>query len=142
MTNTQSYKDFTIDGISYRIQMLPAEQGMKILTRLLKMVGEPLAELIKVQGQRDKIFEILPMAIKTLVMKLDDDEVLQLAKELTSCVIKGNTSATLDREFNLYFRGKYGHLMKVLLEVVKYNYSDFLDVLPLVAISEGQQVQQ
>ena len=142
MNNTQSYKDLTIDGISYRVQMLPAEQGMKVLTRLLKLIGEPLAELIKVQGNKEKIFEILPSAIKTLVLKLDDEEVLQLAKELTSAVIKGNTSATLDREFNLYFRGKYGHLMKVLLEVVKFNYSDFLDVLPLVVSQQGQEAQQ
>lgn len=141
MNETQSYKDLVIDGISYRIQMLPAEQGMKVFTKLLKLVGEPLGELIKVQGDRDKIFEIMPLAIKTLVMKLDENEVLELTKSLCSCVIKAGTSATLDREFNLYFRGKYGHLFKILLEVVSYNYADFLDVLPFVK-TEGQKSPQ
>lgn len=137
MNNTQSYKEYTIDGIQYTIQMLPAEQGLKVCSRLLKLIGEPLAELIKVQGDKTKIFEVLPLAIKSLIQNLHEEEVVALAKTLCSCVSKAGTSANLDREFNLYFRGRYGHLFKILKEVVEYNFSDFLDVLPL-AKTEGQ----
>lgn len=133
--STQMYKELSLDGSSYTIQMLPADQGLKLCTRLLKLVGEPIAELIKVQGDKTKVFEVLPTAIKTLASRMQEDEVVDLAKQLCSCVIKSGTSASLDREFNLYFRGRYGHLFKLLKEVVEYNFSDFLDALPL-AISE------
>lgn len=141
MNDTQSFKDLEIDGISYTVNMLPAAQGLKLATKLLKIIGDPLAELVKVQGDKTKIFEILPMAVKTLTERLDEDEVVVLAKSLCSCVCKAGTSGTLDRTFDLYFRGKYGHLFKVLKEVVMYNFSDFLDVLPLVK-TEGQAAQK
>lgn len=141
MNDTQSFKDLEIDGISYTVNMLPAAQGLKLATKLLKIIGDPLAELVKVQGDKTKIFEILPMAVKTLTERLDEDEVVVLAKSLCSCVCKVGTSAPLDRTFDIYFRGKYGHLFKVLKEVVMYNFSDFLDVLPLVK-TEGQAAQK
>lgn len=130
--STQAFKDLELDGESYTLTLFPADQGVKLASKLIKIVGEPLAELAAANGQ---ILEVLPAAMAALNQRLVDDEVLSLCKQLCSSVMrKGDGSQTLDKNFNLYFRGKYGHLFKLLSEVVQYNFADFLDALPARAI--------
>lgn len=125
-------KDFSLDGETYRITMFPADQGLKVLTKLVKLVGEPMMEMAKMQQDKEAMFDHLASAIRSLSLKLDDENVVSLCKQLSSCVIKdGDGSMTLDRKFNTHFSGRLGHMFKLMVEVVNFNFADFLDVLAL-----------
>ena len=125
-------KDFSLDNESYLIDMFPADQGIKVLAKLIKLIGEPLTELAKMNNDKAAMFDHLGAAVRSLSLRMNEDEVVSLCKQLSSCVIKqGDGSQTLDRKFNTHFAGRIGHMFKLLVEVVNDNYADFLDVLAL-----------
>lgn len=143
MEQVRVEKDFSLDGEDYKIIMFPAEQGLKVLTKLVKIVGEPMMELAKMQQDKTAMYDHLASAIRSLALKLDDDNVVSLCKTLCSCVIKGGDgSMTLDRKFNLHFQGRLGHMFKLLVEVVNHNYADFLDVLALQSAGSAPTAKQ
>lgn len=124
-------KDFSLDGESYVITMFPADQGLKVLTKLVKLIGEPMMELAKMNNDKQAMFDHLGSAIRSLALRLDDENVVAICKQLSGCVIHGGGSMTLDKKFNTHFSGKLGHMFKLMVEVVNFNYADFLDVLAL-----------
>lgn len=125
-------KDFSLDEESYTITMFPADQGLKVLSKLVKLIGEPMMELAKMNNDKEAMFDHLAAAVRSLSMRLDDENVVSLCKQLSSCVIKhGDGSQTIDKKFNTHFSGRIGHMFKLLVEVVNFNYADFLDVLAL-----------
>ncbi|WP_448510314.1 phage tail assembly chaperone [Immundisolibacter sp.] len=131
MNQTQSFKEYEIDEQVYSISLFAADQGLKVCAKLIKLIGEPMLQLSgaeKAKTSEERI-EILKSALGTLVSRLDEDQVVSLCKTLCSVVTLANSSKTLDKEFNLYFRGKYGHLFKLLVKVVEYNFEDFLGEL-------------
>lgn len=138
----QSYKEFEIDGVKYLINMMPADQGIKVCTKLLKLIGEPLGEVISAQGDAKKVWEMIPSAIKSLTLRLEEDEVLSLAKTLCGCVTTVGSSNPLSNQFNVYFRGKYKLLFILLKEVAVFNFHDFLEFLPNVKANVGQEKTQ
>ena len=141
--NTQTYKDFTLDGNEYTITMLPADQGLKVLTRLTKLVGAPLMELGKAQKDKEHMMDHLKNAVILLGERMEEDEVVSLVIKLLSCVIyKPHGSYSLDKKWTTHFQGKYGQLFKLLTEVVDYNYEDFFAVLPTVNQSSQSAVQK
>lgn len=125
-------KDFSLDGDSYVITLFPADQGLKVLTKLIKLVGEPIMEMSKANQDKEKVYEYLTSAIRLLSARMDDENVVSLCRQLSSCVIKeGDGSMSLDKKFNTHFSGRIGHLFKLMVEVVNFNFADFLDVLAL-----------
>lgn len=131
-------KELTLDEFSYTITMLNADEGLKLLTKLTKLIGKPLMELSKTQADQANALEHIKNAVGLLTEKMDEDEVLSLIKRLLDCVImKGDGSMSVKTKFNTHFRGRLGHLFKLLVEVVNHNFSDFLDVLPLANQSAG-----
>ncbi len=129
MNQTQSFKEFEIDDASYSISLFPADQGLKVMAKLFKLIGEPIMQLSQAGQDKANMQQHLATAIKSLAAKIVEEEVVALAKTLCSVVTKQGSSQTLDKEFNTYFRGKYGHLFKLLTEVVEYNFADFLEGL-------------
>ena len=131
MSNIEQ-KDFEIGGEIFSIRMFPATEGLKVATKLLKIIGEPLAELAKGASSGGTQMDNVADAIKSLAPRLDEENVVALCMKLTSVVlVPGQHVVTLDKQFNNYFAGKYGLLFKLLVKVVEYNFADFLDGLPL-----------
>lgn len=123
-------KDLVIDDVNYKIHLFAAEQGLKVLTKLIKLVGEPIMELAKGGADQAEIMKNLGGAIRSLAGRLNEEEVVSLMKLLMGKVtVDGEGGNTLDKKFNTYFQGKIGLMFKISVEVVNHNYADFLDVL-------------
>lgn len=66
--------------------------------------------------------QLLGGAVRALVERLDEDEVLKTIKDLVD-------TAECDGKkiiFETHFQGKIGHLFKVIFAVLEVQYSDFL----------------
>lgn len=126
----QMFKEVELDGTIYRIQHFNPTKGLSILTRLTKTVGPTLAVFTNAKDQAS-LEDAIPSAIQALVEKLDENETPKLIKDLLSCVTI-NGSQDLSQTFDFHFQGKMGVMFKLLIDVVKFQFSDFLSALPVV----------
>jgi hypothetical protein len=106
----------------YDLQQLPPTKAIKMMTRTIKLVGEPLLVMLA-GGQRD-ITEVLPTVAKILREGLDENEVDSLIKEFMGCVFF--QGQPVSPQFETHFMGKLPVIFKLLIEVLKLNYADFL----------------
>ncbi len=118
----------SIAGRKYEFQKFGAKKSVKLLTRLLKLVGEPLSIAVGATGG-GKLFEsnldpkILSSAVRVLVDKLDEDEVLDLIEEFTA-----NDNVLCDGvrvNFDNHYEGKLPELFKVLAAALEVQYGNF-----------------
>ena len=114
-----------IDGHSITITMLQPDKALKILTRLVKVVGEPLAVFAEAGGLEAAVTgDLIKKAVQSLGEKLDEDDVVKTVMELMDCVIIGGKQGKA--VFNVHFAGNLGHLFKVLAAVLEVQFGDFL----------------
>ena len=126
----QMFKEVNLDGKLYRIQHFNPTKGLSILTRLMKTVGPTLAVFTSAKDKSD-IEASVPTAIQALIEKLDENETPKLIKDLLSSVTVDG-SQELSQAFDFHFQGKMGVMFQLLIEVVKFQFADFLAALPVV----------
>lgn len=132
-----------IDGTVYKMYAMNPFESSKILTRLLKLLGKPLSQLIqsvdKKEGESildsDVDKKVLGMAIDELTQRLSEKEVDKLMRDL----LKGDliTYETEEGAFKKISNldshfGKMGgilHLFKVVKFSLEVNFKDFLSGL-------------
>lgn len=133
-----------IDGKSYEFAQFPAQQSLKNLTRLSKLIGEPLSLLIALGSKQEEgeqavsDGEILGKAAKALFDKMDSNEVISLIMEFTSgtaCLCDGKKV-----NFDLHYQGKIGHLFKVFVASLEVQYKDFLQEILSLKTSLGSGI--
>ena len=136
-------KSRKIDGDEYTCTQFPPQKALRILTKLTKHIGEPLAVLMKAEKGETKnllnkdISELfIGEAIAALGGSLGDDDLYDLAQEVCESVIinmkatkKTQISGQLEGAiFDEQFTGPKG--LKTLFKVVGFalevNYGDFL----------------
>lgn len=120
----------TIDGRKYEISQFGASQSWRILVRLSKMIGEPVANLISDYDPKKKVLDqdlgkVIPTAVAALVRNVEEEESLNTIKELVFCTLC-NGAPINNANFDLHFRGGIGHMMKVVKAVLEVQYGDFL----------------
>lgn len=125
-------QEVVVDGEHYLVHQFPATKAMKMLTRIVKLIGEPVSVLS--DGFNSDAKEILPKAVRALAERLDENVVEQTVKDLLRSVFQGGTCVA-DR-FDTHFQGRIGHMFKLLAEVLRYQYGDFLAVLAASAPRE------
>jgi hypothetical protein len=114
-------KTVIVKDTEYKILVLPPSRSIKLLSKLTKIIGKPMAAVATKSGE-DRT-EMIPQAVGALIENLSEDVVLQIVKELMACVFVENKSI----DFEKHFHGKLGLLMVLCKEVLEVNYSDFLD---------------
>jgi len=119
--------EFEVDGARYRTTKYPATKGLKILTRLSQVAGEPMAMLMSEDLDKDVSPSFVGAAVRALVEKLDEDLVEMLVKDILSGtdIIDGSKTRPVLPCFDEEFAGRFGHLFKVLKEIVGFQYGDF-----------------
>ncbi len=118
-------QEVSVDGESYMVHAFPATKALKILTRLTKLVGEPLS--VFGGGIDGKAEELIPKAVRALAERLDENDVELLVKDILRSVSHGGVSVA--DKFETHFQLKFGHLFKLLASVLKFQYGDFFSVL-------------
>lgn len=126
-------KTVSVDGKSYVINPYMASKGIRLLARLTKTLGLPLAHLLGGGGKADAGV-VLPLAIQALTDRMEEEAVLQLIKDVLSSTLYENIPVS--DVFDEHFQGGYGRLFKLLGEVVRYQYEDFLSVAVAVGLKE------
>lgn len=122
-----------IDGKKYMIGHWPVDTQLTMMTRLIKLLGEPLAMIIMGgEGSKKSILDVkldgsvIGPAISALSLRLHEDEVKQMFRDAVS----GVKCDGKDIEFNTHFMGRIMHLMKVATFCLRHQYQDFLEELP------------
>jgi len=134
----------TIDGQKYLVGHWHVDKQLEVMTRLIKILGEPLAMLImgsessKGQSLKDKLdgemnMDAIAQAFKGLALRLNEEEVKTLFKDVTH----GVKCDGKDIDFNTQFMGRIGHLFKVSLFCIKHQYQDFLGDVPALGGISG-----
>ncbi len=128
---------FKVGSHSYQANMWHPDKAIGNLTWLTKIVGEPILAVIVNVGSVQELMDsdvdlqlFLP-AVKSLVSKLDESEVVSKVREMTEDMLCDGAKV----KYDTHFMGRPGHLMKVLLQVLKAQYADFFEELPEAILS-------
>ncbi len=125
----------TIDGEQYTFCQLPPKKSLKLLTRIVRIIGAPLgAALDGIKGTGDVRTALetdinISMIVSALCDRLDENEVEAIVDTLLSQVIHAG-QGEVSKRFDVLFSGRLGHLFKVLAEALKVEYGDFLADMP------------
>lgn len=119
----------TIEGQVYEFSKFGAKQALRMLTRLTKIVGEPLAiaaSAAKGDGEfldRKVDPQVIGKAVHALVTKLDENEVIDICEELAANGVLCNGKQII---FDKHYEN-LGLLFKVLQAGLEVQYGNFLE---------------
>jgi hypothetical protein len=136
-----------IDGEEYTFCQLPPKQSIRLLTRILKIIGPALGGAVSggnVQSILD--LDIDPgMIVSNLCSRLDESDVEYVVDVLLSQVLHSG-SGDISKVFDQHFAGRLPHLFKVIGTALEVQYGDFfggkLDVAGLLKGRATPQVPQ
>lgn len=124
----------TIDGTEYTIRQRDATKSLKLFTSLVKLFGVPLSKALDVESLED-IKGLLPTEgeegskidisglVSSLADRLDEEGVVKLVKRILEQTMQGGLEA--DKHFDNIFSGRLRHLLSVIIEVLKVEYTAF-----------------
>lgn len=124
--------EIELDGDVYMTSLYSATKGFKLLTKLAKYLGKPITTLGVAGGLEANITpELIGSIFDSAQDVLDENQLDKLIKEILEGVIFIDSSTGKNRQlnFDVDFRGKYLTLFKLLAEILKFQYSDFLSEL-------------
>src|SRR5688572_16496070 len=98
-------KEVIVGEHTYSITQFSATKGLKLLTRLTKIIGEPIAVLAGEGGLDAEVSgKLMGQAIKALADKLDEANVIQTVKELLEGVTRNGAPINFDIDFAADFK--------------------------------------
>lgn len=115
-------KSVVIGDCTYELQQFQPTKGYKIFLRTIKMVGEPMFAFLA--NSKKDVKEILPQVGRILRESLDENEFEYLMKEFMTCVFY--QGQPISPVFESHFDGRMKDIFKLLVEVIKHNFEDFL----------------
>jgi hypothetical protein len=125
---------FKVGGHEYQVNMWHPDKAIRNLTWLTKMCGEGLLGLlmqtnsVKDLMDSDVDTQLLYPALKALLSNLNERNMVEKVNEILdadSMLCDGKPI-----KYETHFMGRTGHLLAVLAQIIKVQYSDFFDVLP------------
>lgn len=138
---SRELKEITIGEENYTLGQWEPDFALKMLTRFIKMAGEPMAKMIIESGKLveeaggldeevsdAKMSSVVGSMLVSLGSRLDEDEVVKFfadAQEQILC--KGKPTKSI---YKAHFAGRIGHLMLVTKAQMQHQFSDFLELLP------------
>ena len=123
----------TIDGEKYTFCQLPAKKSLKLMTRIVRIIGAPIGAALGELPDGDKVsMEVLldrnfnmGAIVAALCDRLDEDEVEAIVDTLLSQVIHEG-AGEISKQVDTHFAGRLPHLLKVLAAALSHEYGDFL----------------
>lgn len=120
-------KEFSVDGIRFESNQFGGVKGNLIFAKLLKLIGEPIAA---VTGKSKKeVDNVIQYAVSALSENLEPDQFCDLVNLLLSETFIYTESEFRRINIDEDFAGKILLQLKVIKEVLAFNYSDFLAVV-------------
>lgn len=132
----RNQQDITVDGVKYSVFKYSTTHGLTLLGKIAKIIGEPLSILASMsKGSLDTEInaDAMGQMAKSLVQNIQPEDLPNMANEILRGVeIYGQDARRRDVNFDLDFQGKFGHLFKVLKNVLQFQYEDFFGELAVV----------
>ncbi len=113
-----------IDGVTFELSLLGAKTGRRVLTRLMNALG-PVIAGASLSNEKERALTLISGALENL----DPDFVDFLCETfapISFVEVEGGKRPKVSEVFDVFFRAKYGLMIKWLIECVKYNFGDFL----------------
>lgn len=125
----------TIDNIEYTIKRLPFSEGRPLLAYLGKLAG---AGVTAAQATRDsgeqEVGNAILQVITGVLNGLEDSQLQHVHKALFKHVTFKNEQGTdvplTEKILDAHFGSDYGRYFSLIVQCLKWNYSDFLAKLP------------
>lgn len=130
-------ENIEVDDTTYEFTHLPATTAYKMQLRLVALFGESLGAAISGLDLKAGIKKSninVQQVLGVLGNKIDDPEVMGLVKDLMVNIRFQNQD--LAKIFDTHFAGRIGHMWKVVIAQVKFQFRDFFEDL-VGLLSEG-----
>lgn len=126
-----------IDGVIYQFAQLAPTVALKLLTRLIKLVGGPMAAM------SEPSMADLGSIVSKLGENLDSDQVIDTIKMALSQTfpLGSTTLAPLSEQFDAHFinHGTF-HMFKVLKKALEVQYGDFFGENGVIGFTKAQKL--
>jgi hypothetical protein len=125
-----------IDGHLYEFEQFGAKKATKLLVRIGRIAGGPLAIVgTQIVGQKDRkglaeklnSAEVISRVIEALTQKLDENEVLDIIETFT-----GGDKVLCDGKkisFDHHYQNRLDHMFRVLWAALEVQYGNFFGAL-------------
>ncbi len=123
-------EEIVIDDTRYSTTQYSAGKAVRLLTRLVKIVGKPLG-LIASSGGLDAELkpDLVGQAVVALSENLEADDSLKIIQEILEGTLILSDQVNRPIVFDIDFAGRIGHLFKLLQKILLFQYGDFLENL-------------
>jgi hypothetical protein len=122
----QRSKELYVDGKRYFTTQYSATKGLVLLTRLAKVVGKPLGILALGKLDEKVTPELIGGIIESIASQIDENGVVGLVQDIISTTdYMQDDGKHRPLVFNTDFAGAYGHLFRLIKEVLAFQYGDF-----------------
>ncbi len=124
--------EFQVGEHTYKVNMWHPDKAIENITWLTKLVGEPVIAIMVNVGSIQELMDadidltLLTPAVKSLMLNLNEKEVLIKVHSF----VEGMHCDGAKFEYATHFMGRPGHLMKVIVGVLRVQYADFFGELP------------
>lgn len=126
-------KQVEVDNKTYKFHIMMPSKAFDFAARLSKLVAEPLSTMAAAGGNEMKVTEVLPLAVRALMNNLHEDKAWRMIQELMNYASFDGKSINVD----LHFVGQMGHLMKVVMKMVEYQFQDFFEAIGQTIAASG-----
>lgn len=117
----------SVDERRYVFTLFTAGKSIRMLSKLAKIVGKPLALIVSSGMESQVTPEMIGSALQEMAAAASPEEFEQTCKEfLQGTKIFRDDGRATDLNFDIDFEGRIGHLSRVLKEMFSFQYSDFL----------------
>jgi hypothetical protein len=131
-------KDFEVDGIKVTVTQLTGRKSLRVLHRLLgslspsvTLMGKGLGGKKLADADVGKLLETMGAdALPRLFEDLPEEKFLSLVDDLVATSVAigpEGKPVELAKSFDIVFQGRPIAALKLLVEVVRYNYSELFD---------------
>ncbi len=135
-----------IGNEKYMVGHWHVDKQLAMMTRLIKLLGEPLAMIIMGGGSTSakSMMEMkvepatIAKSVASLASRLGEEEVKQFFRD----AVEGVRCNGKEIEFNTHFMGRVFTLMKVALFCIRHQYQDFLEEVPVLREGLGTDLDQ
>ena len=123
----RSLKD--IDGKEVSVTQFPGTEGLKILTKLSKLVGPVIGGALGISGSVADVDtsdpDFLPRIVTDLFSSIEEDDTVRLIHRMLRDTRVGGVEIMSD--FDMMIGGNYPFLFKLLGYVLEVNYGNFFE---------------
>jgi hypothetical protein len=117
-----------IDGHNISVTQFPGRRALALKTKLIRLLGTPIAKLIADVKKIDADMDLSKMAgaVEALVSNLDEKDFVPFVLEMLQCT-RIDGKEINDGVFDLEFAANLSLMYKILWFVLEVNFGDFFD---------------